>query len=712
MKYFFDANHLKPLERNHLNVSRFDGRIQLTNLYIEEDGKPRTYVSGEFHYSRYSSEQWEDEILKMKAGGIDVIATYCFWIHHEYKKGQWNFSGDMDLKKFIALCAKHEMKVLLRVGPYCHGEVLLGGMPAYAFFNPHRRSNHPSYMSIVRTLYTKYYEQVKDYLYCNGGNIIAVQLENEFSKQPDHLVKLKELAVEIGFRLPIYTITAWSSDLPDSEFLALSGVYPEAPWTQNKKPLPNANRFKIKPVYIDSAVGNDSHTIEDASAKKNERIIERMPLGMCEQGCGVQVVAHRRPIISSMDVYSLAFISLAKGITLLGYYMYHGGRNPNFAALQESKWTLYPNNLPLLSYDFQAPLGEYGYPLESFYYLRLLHYFVQHFDDKFPSMQAVFLPDSHFAQEQDTFSASVRMNEAMEGYCFLNTYERGVTNNGVTDAVMQVQQDKLELELPPLSLPNGQCFFYPFNLKLGTQCIEYITAQPILRFRKGNEMWYYFAKHPAVDVQLKVQGDAVQTALSCKGEVYQTEQDGTLHRLFVYEWKDCLNMHFLRQKQNPIYLSHNDFLYENGDDVIAIQEEKEKDLSAMVRLSPIKNRAMSQDRWLYGSHKPQCYALSISPSIFEQCYDAKLTFSGCCNLAHIYCEGKVVADYINYNNDFSVCLLRMKEQILAGKTFYIKTTAIKKNQATYFEADLQRDCSDIAVARVTPILRHKVEIKA
>src|ERR1035437_5533605 len=68
------------------------------------DGAPGFPVMGEFHYSRCPQAEWRDELLKMKAGGVDIVATYVFWIHHEEVQGQWDWSGQRDLRKFVQTC--------------------------------------------------------------------------------------------------------------------------------------------------------------------------------------------------------------------------------------------------------------------------------------------------------------------------------------------------------------------------------------------------------------------------------------------------------------------------------------------------------------------------------------------------------------------------------------------------------------------------------
>lgn len=93
------------------------------------DGQPVIPVMGEIHFSRVPEREWRREVQKMKAGGVTVIATYVFWNHHEYEEGHWDWSGNRNLRKFIQICKEEQMPVVLRIGPFCHGEVWQGGFP-------------------------------------------------------------------------------------------------------------------------------------------------------------------------------------------------------------------------------------------------------------------------------------------------------------------------------------------------------------------------------------------------------------------------------------------------------------------------------------------------------------------------------------------------------------------------------------------------------
>ena len=99
-------------------AKRPDGEtLTVNSRYLLLNGKPWLPVMGEFHYSIYPEQEWESEILKMKAAGVQIVATYVFWIHHEEVEGQFDWSGQRNLRRFVELCAKHGLYVYPRIGP-------------------------------------------------------------------------------------------------------------------------------------------------------------------------------------------------------------------------------------------------------------------------------------------------------------------------------------------------------------------------------------------------------------------------------------------------------------------------------------------------------------------------------------------------------------------------------------------------------------------
>ena len=157
---------------------------QVDNLSFLKNGKRFLPVMGEFHFSRYEAEDWEEELLKMKAGGVGIAATYVFLIHHEERKGEWDFSGCRNLRGFLETCRRVDMPVWLRIGPWAHGECRNGGFPDWVVSDPNMqvRTEDPAYLKLVETFYRKLGEQASGMMCRDGGPIIGIQLENEYGQ--------------------------------------------------------------------------------------------------------------------------------------------------------------------------------------------------------------------------------------------------------------------------------------------------------------------------------------------------------------------------------------------------------------------------------------------------------------------------------------------------------------------------------------------------
>ena len=124
--------------------------------YLMRDEKPWFPVMGEFHYSRYRDDLWEESLRKMKAGGVTVVSTYAFWIHHEEEEGVYDFNGCRNIGKFLNICKKLDLPVFLRIGPWCHGEVRNGGFPDWLLEKQiPLRCDDPAYLVLARRCYPK-----------------------------------------------------------------------------------------------------------------------------------------------------------------------------------------------------------------------------------------------------------------------------------------------------------------------------------------------------------------------------------------------------------------------------------------------------------------------------------------------------------------------------------------------------------------------------
>ena len=99
------------------------------NKYITKNNKPWFPIMGELHYSRYDKRFWKESLYKMKAGKVDVVSSYCIWLHHEEVEGEYDFTGNRNLREFVEACKECGIYMFLRVGPWCHAEARNGGLP-------------------------------------------------------------------------------------------------------------------------------------------------------------------------------------------------------------------------------------------------------------------------------------------------------------------------------------------------------------------------------------------------------------------------------------------------------------------------------------------------------------------------------------------------------------------------------------------------------
>ena len=529
MIYKFKEFKDEPLLINHLNMGGKNPKgeeINVTSRYFTRNGKPWIGVMGEFHFSRYSRENWHRELAKMKAGGITIVSTYLFWIYHEEIEGEMDFGGDNDIRAFIEECKDVGLDVVIRIGPWAHGECRNGGFPDWLLKKDYKlRDNNEEYLAVVKKWYQSIYNEVKGLFYKDGGNIIAVQIENEFVDNAEHLAKLKEIAVECGFIAPIYTVTGWNSasgaKIPVDEVVPVFGGYCEAPWENHM------NRLSPSPHYFFNRMRNDSAIGTDLIAKTKsdgwQLPYERYPFATCELGGGIEVTHHRRPIIKPMDIYAVSLVKLGDGNNLVGYYMYHGGTNKigELSTFNETKATGYPNDYPILSYDFQAPLSEYGEVREQYGLLNMLHMFVNDFGEEFAPMIAVDSANSVAADDTNSLRYGMRTN-GKSGFVFVNHYQRLTELADIENAVISAGN----VEFPPIDVKGEVSFFMPFNMKMGDSVLEYATAQPLCKC----DDTYFFAEIPNIKAEYKFsKGSANIVTVPFENAKYMRKLNGTVY---------------------------------------------------------------------------------------------------------------------------------------------------------------------------------------
>lgn len=474
------------------NTSPNGETLSYNNLFLTRNNKPWYPIFGEMHYSRTDEKDWEESILKMKSGGIDVLSTYVIWNLHEETENTFDWNGNKNLKKFLALCQKHEMKVWLRIGPWSHAEIRYGGFPDWLINKKiGLRKNNPDYLNYSKKFYKAIASQCQDYLFKKGGPVIGIQIENElqFKKAEDylHMKTLKQLAVDAGFDVPYYSAFAQGPENQD-EFLYTLGAYPDSPWAQHTQKM-------YKPMFAINPLENDSDIGSDLFGQIDKKLRNSYPKLGAELGGGMQVTYHRRVKVSEKDIAGVAHSRIASGLNGLGYYMYHGGMNPvSKTTFQESRLTGYPNDVNIINYDFQAPIGAMGLTSKSYGELRLLHTFLKDFGSDFCTQTPFFpatRPKSHLSK--DTIKNSIRIKNN-SGFIFLSNYQRHLNFPHVKNFQLQITNEGVTTAIPqkPITFPANDYAIWPYNLQMDNVVLKYATAQLLCKLQNDDINTFVF----------------------------------------------------------------------------------------------------------------------------------------------------------------------------------------------------------------------------
>lgn len=306
------------------------------------DGRPHRVLAGALHYFRIHPDQWADRIRKARLMGLNTIETYVAWNAHEPVRGKWDVTGWNDLGRFLDLVAEEGMHAIVRPGPYICAEWHNGGLPVWLTRTPGigLRRSEPRFVEAVSDYLRHVYEIVAPRQIDRGGNVVLVQIENEYGaygSDADYLRTLVELTRSCGITVPLTTV-----DQPEPEMLR-AGTLPELHATGSfgsraAERLATLRRFqKTGPLMCSEFWdgwfdwwGGAHHTTDAAT--------------------------------SAAELDAL----LAAGASV-NIYMLHGGTNFGTTNGANDKGRYAPI---VTSYDYDAPLDESGQPTEKFHAFR------------------------------------------------------------------------------------------------------------------------------------------------------------------------------------------------------------------------------------------------------------------------------------------------------------------------------------------------------
>ena len=306
------------------------------------NGKPFVVKAAELHYPRIPRPYWEHRIKMCKALGMNTVCLYVFWNIHEQREGEYDFTGQNDIAEFCRLAQKNGMYVIVRPGPYVCAEWEMGGLPWWLLKKKdiRLREQDPYFMERVGKFMAKVGEQLAPLTIQRGGPIIMVQVENEYGSYGEdkpYVSAIRDIVRRSGFDEVTLFQCDWASNFTRN---GLDGLV----WTMN------------------FGTGSDI----DAQFSRLRQLRPQSPL-MCSEfwsGWFDKWGARHETRPADAMVGGIDEM-LSKGISF-SLYMTHGGTSFGHWAGANS-----PGFAPdVTSYDYDAPINEYGLPTEKYYKLR------------------------------------------------------------------------------------------------------------------------------------------------------------------------------------------------------------------------------------------------------------------------------------------------------------------------------------------------------
>ena len=307
-------------------------------------GQEFKILSGAIHYFRIQPEDWYHSLYNLKALGFNTVETYVPWNMHEPKKGQFDFQGILDIEKFLNIAQDLGLYAIVRPSPFICAEWEFGGMPAWLLTEDMRiRSSDASYLQAVADYYDELLPRLVPRLLDKGGNILMMQVENEYGsygEDKDYLRAIRQMMLDRGVDCPLFTS--------------------DGPWRATLR----AGTLIEEDLFV---TGNFGSKADYNFAQMQEFFDEhgkKWPL-MCMEFWDGWFNRWKEPIIKRdpEELAQAVHEVLKQGS--INLYMFHGGTNFGFMNGCSARGV---TDLPqVTSYDYDALLDEQGNPTPKYF---------------------------------------------------------------------------------------------------------------------------------------------------------------------------------------------------------------------------------------------------------------------------------------------------------------------------------------------------------
>ena len=308
------------------------------------DGQEFKILSGAIHYFRIQPEDWYHSLYNLKALGFNTVETYVPWNMHEPKKGRFDFQGILDIEKFLQIAQDLGLYAIVRPSPFICAEWEFGGMPAWLLTEDMRiRSSDASYLRAVADYYDELLPRLVPRLLDKGGNILMMQVENEYGsygEDKDYLRAIRQMMLDRDIDCPLFTS--------------------DGPWRATLR----AGTLIEEDLFV---TGNFGSKADYNFAQMQEFFDEhgkKWPL-MCMEFWDGWFNRWKEPIIKRdpEELAQAVHEVLKQGS--INLYMFHGGTNFGFMNGCSARGV---TDLPqVTSYDYDALLDEQGNPTPKYF---------------------------------------------------------------------------------------------------------------------------------------------------------------------------------------------------------------------------------------------------------------------------------------------------------------------------------------------------------
>lgn len=308
------------------------------------DGQEFKILSGAIHYFRIQPEDWYHSLYNLKALGFNTVETYVPWNMHEPKKDQFDFQGILDIEKFLQIAQDLGLYAIVRPSPFICAEWEFGGMPAWLLTEDMRiRSSDAPYLQAVADYYDELLPRLLPKLLDKGGNILMMQVENEYGsygEDKDYLRAIRQMMLDRGLDCPLFTS--------------------DGPWRATLK----AGTLIEEDLFVTGNFGSKADYNFSQMQEFFDEHGKKWPL-MCMEFWDGWFNRWKEPIIKRdpEELAQAVHEVLKQGS--INLYMFHGGTNFGFMNGCSARGV---TDLPqVTSYDYDALLDEQGNPTPKYF---------------------------------------------------------------------------------------------------------------------------------------------------------------------------------------------------------------------------------------------------------------------------------------------------------------------------------------------------------